>query len=591
MQKSPLQIARQGYQPKMPVALQGAVRLVEGEKTHSVADQEDIQALFPNTYGLPVITMEPTTGKNHCDEPFNVGVILSGGQAPGGHNVISGLYDGLKALNPNNKLYGFLGGPSGLIDGKYQELTGDIIDEYRNTGGFDIIGSGRTKLEETWQFDNGIEVCQKLGIKAVVIIGGDDSNTNACVLAEYYLQKKCGIQVIGCPKTIDGDLKNEMIETSFGFDTACKVYSELIGNIQRDANSAKKYWHFKYWHFIRLMGRSASHIALECALEAQPNICLISEEVEAKKMTLNDIVEDIVKVIVARANAGLNFGTILIPAGLIEFIPAMRVLIQELNDMLANNEEFTGLDGDDAKREYVKSKLTPASCELYRSLPKGINEEFTGLDGDDAKREYVKSKLTPTSCELYRSLPKGIARQLTLDRDPHGNVMVSQIETEKLLIEMVQKRLAVLKANGEYKGKFSALNHFFGYEGRCAIPSNFDADYCYSIGVTATHLIAAGKTGYMSLVRNLTKPAEAWLAGGVPITMMLNMEKRNGKMKPVIQKALVDLNGAPFKYLETHREEWADPVTSYIYPGPVQYYGPSEVCDQPTRTLLLERGK
>ncbi|MDY4513961.1 MAG: diphosphate--fructose-6-phosphate 1-phosphotransferase, partial [Paludibacteraceae bacterium] len=497
--------------------------------------------------GLPVITMEPAEGTN-SSEPFNVGVILSGGQAPGGHNVICGLYDGLKALNPQNQLYGFLGGPSGLIEGKYTLLTDEVIDDYRNTGGFDIIGSGRTKLEETWQFDNGIEVCNKLGIKAIVIIGGDDSNTNACVLAEYYLQKKCGIQVIGCPKTIDGDLKNNMIETSFGFDTACKVYSELIGNIQRDANSAKK-----YWHFIRLMGRSASHIALECALQSQPNICLISEEVEAKDMTLNDIVEQIVEVIVDRANAGLNFGTVLIPEGLIEFIPAMRVLIQELNDMLAQNDEFASLEGDDAKREYVKSMLTPASCELFRSLPKGI------------------------------------AKQLTLDRDPHGNVMVSQIETEKLLIEMVSKRLAQLKANGVYKGKFSALNHFFGYEGRCAIPSNFDADYCYSLGMTATHLIAAGKTGYMALVRNLTKPASEWVAGGVPITMMMNMEKRNGKMKPVIQKALVDLNGAPFLYLKSHRAEWADANTSYIYPGPIQYYGPSEVCDLPTHTLRLEQ--
>lgn len=548
MQKSPLQIARQSYQPKMPVALQGAVRLVEGEKTQSVADRNEIKQLFPNTYGMPVITMEPTEGKNIVATPFNVGVILSGGQAPGGHNVISGLYDGLKALNPDNQLYGFLGGPSGLIEGKYTLLTGSIIDEYRNTGGFDIIGSGRTKLEETWQFDSAIEVCKELGIKAIVIIGGDDSNTNACVLAEYYKQKQAGIQVIGCPKTIDGDLKNSMIETSFGFDTACKVYSELIGNIQRDANSAKK-----YWHFIRLMGRSASHIALECALQSQPNICLISEEVEAKSMTLNDIVEQIVEVIVDRANAGLNFGTVLIPEGLIEFIPAMRVLIQELNDMLAQNEEFTSLEGDDAKREYVKSMLTPASCELYRSLPKAI------------------------------------ARQLTLDRDPHGNVMVSQIETEKLLIEMVGKRLAQLKANGTYKGKFSALNHFFGYEGRCAIPSNFDADYCYSLGMTATHLIAAGKTGYMALVRNLTKPAAEWVAGGVPITMMMNMEKRNGKMKPVIQKALVNLNGAPFLYMKSRRAEWADANTSYIYPGPIQYYGPSEVCDLPTHTLRLEK--
>lgn len=547
MLKSPLQVARASYQPKMPAALRGHVRLVEGERTESAANQAEIKELFPNTYGMPVI--EFTQGKAGDIEnmPMNVGVILSGGQAPGGHNVICGMFDALKRLNPESKLYGFLGGPSGLIEGKYAELTKEVIDEYRNTGGFDIIGSGRTKLEETWQFDNGIEVCNKLGIKAIVIIGGDDSNTNACVLAEYYLQKKCGIQVIGCPKTIDGDLKNKMIETSFGFDTACKVYSELIGNIQRDANSAKK-----YWHFIRLMGRSASHIALECALQSQPNICLISEEVEAKNMTLNDVVEQIVEVIVDRANAGLNFGSILIPEGLIEFIPAMRVLIQELNDMLAQNDDFASLEGDDAKREYVKSMLSPASCELYRSLPKGI------------------------------------ARQLTLDRDPHGNVLVSQIETEKLLIEMVGKRLAQLKAAGVYKGKFAALNHFFGYEGRCAIPSNFDADYCYSLGVTATHLIAAGKTGYMSIVRNLTKPASEWIAGGVPITMMMNMERRNGKMKPVIQKALVDLNGKPFKYFAAHRAEWADPNLSYIYPGPIQYYGPSEVCDQPTRTLMLE---
>ena len=548
MQKSPLQVARQSYQPKMPKALLGHVALHEGKPTQSVADQDEIKKLFPNTYGLPVIDLVPAD-KTEALPAMNIGVILSGGQAPGGHNVIAGLFDGIKALNPASKLYGFLGGPSGLIEGKYIELTSDIIDDYRNTGGFDIIGSGRTKLEETWQFDNGIEICNKLGIKAIVIIGGDDSNTNACVLAEYYLQKKCGIQVIGCPKTIDGDLKNEQIETSFGFDTACKVYSELIGNIQRDANSAKK-----YWHFIRLMGRSASHIALECALQSQPNVCLISEEVEAKNMTLNDIVEQIVKVVVERANEGLNFGTVLIPEGLIEFIPAMRKLIQELNDMLASNEEFIG------------------------------------LEGDDAKREYVKSKLSADSCALYRSLPKGIARQLTLDRDPHGNVMVSQIETETLLIEMVSKRLAQLKAEGTYTGKFSALHHFFGYEGRCAVPSNFDADYCYSIGITATHLIAAGKSGYMALVKNLTKPAAEWVAGGVPITMMMNIERRNGKLKPVIRKALVDLNGAPFLYLKNHRAEWADSKTSYIYPGPIQYYGPTEVCDQPTMTLKLEKG-
>jgi len=548
MTKSPLQIARAGYQPKLPAALKGNVILKEGAVTESVADQADIKTLFPNTYGMPLITLETGAKKEYAT--VGVGVILSGGQAPGGHNVICGLYDGLKALNPNNKLYGFLGGPSGLVDHEYVELTKEIVDEYRNTGGFDIIGSGRTKLEEEWQYEKGAEICKKLGINAIVVIGGDDSNTNACVLAEYYSQKNTGIQVIGCPKTIDGDLKNEMIETSFGFDTACKVYSELIGNIQRDANSAKK-----YWHFIRLMGRSASHITLECALQSQPNICIVSEEVEAKNMTLNNVVEEIVKVVVARAKHGLNFGTILIPEGLIEFIPAMKTLISELNDLLTHNDDFNA------------------------------------LVSDDEKREYVKGMLSPDSCEVYRSLPKGIARQLTLDRDPHGNVQVSLIETEKLLIEMVAKRLAQLRAEKKYNGKFSAINHFFGYEGRCAIPSNFDADYTYSLGYTASILISEGKTGYMSSVRNLTAPAAEWIAGGVPITMMMNMEKRHGKMKPVIQKALVLLDGAPFKYYESVRESWADDKTSYIYPGPIQYYGPTEVCDLPTRTLLLEQRK
>ncbi len=546
MTKSPLQIARAAYQPKLPASLKGNVVLKEGAATESVADQADIKALFPNTYGMPLISFEPGEKKQY--PAVGVGVILSGGQAPGGHNVISGLFDGLKALNPDNKLYGFLGGPSGLVDHKYIELTAEIVAEYRNTGGFDIIGSGRTKLEETEQYDKGTEICKKLGINAIVVIGGDDSNTNACVLAEYYKQNNAGIQVIGCPKTIDGDLKNEMIETSFGFDTACKVYSELIGNIQRDANSAKK-----YWHFIRLMGRSASHITLECALQSQPNICIVSEEVEAKNMTLNDVVEDIVKVIVNRANFGMNFGTILIPEGLIEFIPAMKKLISELNDLLAHNDDFNSLESDDEKRQYVKGLLSPESSQVYRDLPKGI------------------------------------ARQLTLDRDPHGNVQVSLIETEKLLIEMVAKRLALLKAEGKYKGKFSAINHFFGYEGRCAIPSNFDADYTYSLGYTASVLISEGKTGYMSSVRNLTAPAAEWIAGGVPITMMMNMERRHGKMKPVIQKALVLLDGAPFKYFAANREEWANEKHSYVYPGPVQYYGPTEVCDLPTKTLMLEK--
>lgn len=547
MTKSALQIARAAYQPKLPKALKGAVVAKEGEPTQSVADQEEIKKLFPNTYGMPLIQFVEGEAKEYA--PMNVGVILSGGQAPGGHNVISGLFDGIKKLNPANKLYGFILGPGGLVDHKYMELTADIIDEYRNTGGFDIIGSGRTKLEKEDQFEKGYEILKELGIKALVIIGGDDSNTNACVLAEYYAAKNYGIQVIGCPKTIDGDLKNEMIETSFGFDTACKTYSEVIGNIERDCNSARK-----YWHFIKLMGRSASHIALECALQTQPNICIISEEVEAKNMSLDDIVTYIAQVVADRAAAGNNFGTVLIPEGLIEFIPAMKRLIAELNDFLAaNGEEFNSIK---------RSK----------------------------QREYIISKLSPENAAIYASLPEGVARQLSLDRDPHGNVQVSLIETEKLLSEMVATKLAAWKEEGKFVGKFAAQHHFFGYEGRCAAPSNFDADYCYSLGYTASMLIANGKTGYMSSVRNTTAPAAEWIAGGVPITMMMNMERRHGEMKPVIQKALVKLDGAPFKAFAAMRDTWAK-ETAYVYPGPIQYFGPTEVCDQPTKTLQYEQAK
>ena len=547
MTKSALQIARASYQPKLPKALKGTVKAVEGAATQSVADQEAIKELFPNTYGMPIITFEE--GQSVDRNPINVGVILSGGQAPGGHNVISGLFDGIKSLNADSKLYGFILGPGGLVDHNYMELTADIIDEYRNTGGFDIIGSGRTKLEKEEQFDKGYEILKKLGIQALVIIGGDDSNTNACVLAEYYAAKKYGVQVIGCPKTIDGDLKNEMIETSFGFDTACKVYSEVIGNIQRDCNSARK-----YWHFIKLMGRSASHIALECALQVQPNVCIVSEEVEAKDMSLDDVVTYIAEIVAGRAAEGHNFGTVLIPEGLIEFIPAMKRLIAELNDFLAENAE-----------------------------------EFSHIKKSH-QREYIISKLSPENAAVYASLPETVARQLTLDRDPHGNVQVSLIETEKLLSEMVATKLAIWKAEGKFDGKFSSLHHFFGYEGRCAAPSNYDADYCYSLGYTASMLIADGKTGYMSSVRNTTAPAEEWIAGGVPITMMMNMERRHGEMKPVIQKALVRLDGAPFKTFAEHRGRWSK-LTDYVYPGPIQYFGPSAVCDQPTKTLMLEQGK
>ena len=540
--KSNLQIARSAYQPKLPLALKGAVKAVEGEATQSVGNQTEIKALFPNTYGMPVVEFVPGEAVEY--PKFNVGIILSGGQAPGGHNVISGLFDGVKSLNPDNKLYGFLMGPGGLVDHKYMEITPEIMDEYRNTGGFDIIGSGRTKLEEVDQFESGIKILRELGIKALVIIGGDDSNTNACVLAEYYAAKKYGVQVIGCPKTIDGDLKNSQIETSFGFDTACKTYSELIGNIERDCNSARK-----YWHFIKVMGRSASHIALECALQTQPNICLISEEVEAKEQSLDEIVAYIANAVAARAARGDNYGTVIVPEGLIEFIPAIKKLIAELNDTLATDEAKTI-----AREDQI---------------------------------DYVKAHLSAANLATFNSLPAGVARQLALDRDPHGNVQVSLIETEKLLSEMVDKKLGEMKKEGKFVGKFAAQHHFFGYEGRCAFPSNFDADYCYSLGYNASRLIACGKTGYMSVVRNTTAPAAEWIAGGVPITMMMNLEKRSGKMKPVIRKALVELDGAPFKYFAAHRDDWAL-NTRFVYPGAIQYWGPSEVCDQPTMTLKLE---
>ncbi len=549
MKKSPLQRVRAEYQPKLPKALQGAVKLEVGEPTQSVADQEEIKKLFPNTYGLPIVEFKHDENPERVEEPFNVGIILSGGQAPGGHNVVSGIFDALKKLNKECRLYGFLMGPSGFVEHQYMEITEGFLKDYRNTGGFDIIGSGRTKLESPEQFDAGLKILKELNIKALVIIGGDDSNTNACVLAEYYKANGAGVQVIGVPKTIDGDLKNKWIETSFGFDTACKVYSEVIGNIQRDCNSAKK-----YYHFIKLMGRSASHIALECALECQPNYCLISEEVQAKRMTLDNIVNQLCYMIVERAKMGWNFGTVLVPEGLIEFIPSMKLLIAQLNDILAEHAE-----------------------------------EFDSLR-DEEKLEAIAKYLQPAEAELFLSLPKSIALQLSLDRDSHGNVQVSLIDTEKLLADMVGKRLADLKKDGEYHGKYATQHHFFGYEGRCADPTNFDADYCYALGYNAAMLINSGVTGYMSSVRNLTDKPENWIAGGIPITMMMNMEKRHGHMKPVIQKALVDLKGKPYMKFASMRETLML-NTLYQYPGPIQYFGPAEVCDRPSMTLLLEHDK
>jgi len=550
MKISALQKARYEYSPKLPTVLRGEIGTVVptyGQPTNAASDQEALKALFPNTYGLPKVSFGKGTNKDVAKK-VNVGVILSGGQAPGGHNVICGLYDALKKANPENQLYGFLGGPSGILEDKYMVMTDELIDQYRNTGGFDIIGSGRTKLETKEQFAVCTKVCREHSINAIVIIGGDDSNTNAAVLAEYFRANNEPVCVVGCPKTIDGDLKNESIETSFGFDTATKTYSELIGNIERDANSARK-----YWHFIRLMGRSASHIALECAMQTQPNICLVGEEVEAKNQSVEDITNYIADIVAKRAEKGLNFGVCLVPEGLIEFIPSLKVLIAEINDLLAKTEAL-----------------------------------FNALETSADKISFVEQRLSTSSKSVFDSLPVEIKAQLLADRDPHGNVQVSKIETEKLLIQTVGARLAQMKKEGKYNGKFNSQNHFFGYEGRCAFPSNFDSDYCYSLGYNAFFLMNANLTGYLSSVTNLEKPADQWQAGGIPITMMMNMEQRHGEKKPVIKKALVELDGKPFKYFESNREQWAL-ETCFTFPGAIQYFGPSEVCDQTTMTLALEK--
>ncbi len=544
---SSLQKARAAYQPKLPVALRNgaAVKVAKGNPLPAFADAEKIEKLFPSTSNMPDLTFSAGCGEAHA--PVNAAVILSGGQAPGGHNVIAGLYDGLKSLNKESKLYGFKGGPSGLVDNDYIEITDEYMDSYRNTGGFDMIGSGRTKLELPEQFEKALVNCRALNITAIIIIGGDDSNTNACLLAEYYKANNAGIQVIGCPKTIDGDLKNAFIETSFGFDTASKVYSELIGNIARDANSAKK-----YWHFIKLMGRSASHITLECILRTHVNLALISEEIEEKKQTLEQIVKDIADMVAARAANKENFGVLLIPEGVIEFIPEMKILIAELNDALAKN-----------------------------------GEAFAAITDKDEKLAFVTKLLTSASAKVFEALPDTIRIQLSSDRDPHGNVQVSLIETEKLLAQLVKQELDARKKAGTFKGKFSTQTHFFGYEGRCAAPSNFDADYCYSLGYNAAAILGSGATAYMSYVSNLTKPASEWCAGAVPLTAMMNVEHRHGADKPVIRKALVELDAAPFKAYAAIREDWKV-NTSYVYPGPIQYFGPAEVCDITTETIQLE---
>ncbi len=549
MTLSSLQKARYQYSPKLPPAIQGDISKITvdlGEATESMADQQELKTIFRHTYGKPIATMAPGTNPRSGNK-FRVGVILSGGQAPGGHNVIAGIFDALKKANPDSTLWGFQNGPSGLVEDRKIELTPKYIDSFRNTGGFDIIGSGRTKIETAEQFNAVRKVVKENSIDAIVVIGGDDSNTNAALLAEFFQENGDPVQVIGVPKTIDGDLKTEYIETSFGFDTATKTYSELIGNIARDAASAKK-----YWHFIKLMGRSASHIALECALQTQPTVCIISEEVREKQWTLADIVASIVEVVKKRAENGENFGVVLVPEGLIEFIPEVGSLIEDLNDLMAEHATY-----------------------------------FGSLNTFENQAEWINKNLNRDSSYVFSTLPNEIQRQLLMDRDPHGNVQVSRIETENLLIEMVSSRLREMKSEGLYSGSFSSQHHFFGYEGRCAFPSNFDADYTYSLGYNAFLLIANGLTGYISSIRNLAQPADSWIAGGIPLTMMMNLEQRHGSKKPVIRKALVELDGAPFKRFAAHRDQWAV-TTSFAFPGAIQYFGPDEVCNMPTATLTLE---
>lgn len=544
LHQSALAQARSAYRPKLPASL--SEKSTAQPQPAPGAVDEAIRAQFPQTYGQPAVAFAAGNAPVSAN-PHRAGVILSGGPAPGGHNVIAGIFDALKKLNPASTVFGFRNGPDGLLKNDGTEIDSALLDAYRNTGGFDIIGSGRTKLESEADFLKALETAAARQLTALVVIGGDDSNSNASKLAEFAKSRGSALTVVGVPKTIDGDLKGAGIETSFGFDTACKVYSDLIGNIQRDALSARK-----YWHFIKLMGRSASHIALECALQTRPNITLVSEEVAAKKSTLGGIVSDIANTIAARAANGEKFGTVLIPEGLIEFVPEMGSLISELNETLAHH------------------------AEAFNAIP-ALTE----------KRAFVAAKLQPAAAALYKSLPDDIANQLILDRDPHGNVQVARIDTQRLLIDLVEARLKEMKAAGTYKASFAPLPHYFGYEGRCAAPSNFDADYCYTLGFTAALLIRDGLTGTIASVSGLARPATEWQAGGVPLARMMNIERRHGKMVPVIKKALVELDGTPFREFEKHRAAWAI-ETSYAFPGPIQYFGPEEVCDTTTATLRLE---
>jgi len=540
---SALERARLTYVPSLPAVLRNGVDTVsasEGPTTGAVADERAIRETFPDLFGAPVVRFEskPATPSRGA---LRVGVVLSGGQAPGGHNVITGLFDALTGGHPESEVVGFQGGPKGIFEADYRVLTAAEIDAHRNTGGFDLIGSGRDKIETTAQLEACREICTQLKLDGLVVVGGDDSNTNAAVLAQYLLQRDQDTVVVGAPKTIDGDLKGGGIEASFGFDTATKVYAELIGNIERDARSAKK-----YWHFIKLMGRSASHVTLECALATRPNIAIIGEEVRAQRWTLSQLTDRIAATVLARAAAGRHYGVCLVPEGLIEFLPEIGVLISELNALLAGD---AGLDGQ------------------------SFNEQ----------RSTLGKRLTTESATSFFGLPERIQRQLLLDRDSHGNVQVSRIDTEALLVETVRERLA------EAGGDFQTQTHFFGYEGRCAAPSNFDADYTAAIGRSAAALVAHSRTGYICAVGNLAAGPDAWTAGGIPLTSLMRMETRKGRPTPVIAKALVDLQGAPFAAFQRERDAWSS-EDAYVYPGPIQYFGPEEITGRTTATLELEAG-
>lgn len=531
---SPLQRVRIDFKPKLPPLLEKISEVCFTSETLVPISDERILSTFPHLSSQPVL--HGAQGAADAHRALSVGIVFSGGQAPGGHNVISGLFDALNNMSQHSQLYGFLNGPSGIVDGKYKLLTKEEIYPYRNLGGFDLLGSGRTKIETEEQLSSSLKTAIALKLDALVIIGGDDSNTNAALLAEYFTAHGSKCTVVGVPKTIDGDLQNNYVPISFGFDSACRVYAELIGNIAKDALSARK-----YYHFIKLMGRSASHITVECALATRPNLALIGEEIATKRKTLKEVVMQIADVICKRAVEDKNYGVILIPEGLVEFIPEVSSLIKELSIILSKADNMT--------------------------------------------KQQAAAHLTPESKECFMSLPENIQDQLFFDRDPHGNVQLALIETEKLLSQMVMQELSERKSLGLYEGKFAPMHHYLGYEGRSGLPTNFDAHYCYALGFVAALLAKQRATGYMCFVANLHKPVSDWTFGGVPLVALMHTEMRKGKYTPVVKKALVDLSHPSFMSFIAKREAWMT-NDCYLCPGPTQYFGPDEVSFLPPLLLL-----